>query len=72
MEGTPSRWQGRAAHDAVVGPDGNVYLSDETTLDASVLRLNPQTGEVSSFKFPSKKVPAVMWLESRAAQSPNN
>jgi hypothetical protein len=54
MEGTPSRWQGRAAHDAVVGPDGNVYLSDETTLDASVLRLNPQTGEVSAFKFPSK------------------
>src|SRR5271170_5373962 len=54
MEGTPSRWQGRAAHDAAVGPDGSIYLSDETTLDASIFKLEPQTGKVTSYKFPAK------------------
>jgi streptogramin lyase len=52
--GTPSRWQGRAAHDAVVGPDGMVYLSDETTIDASIFKLDPRTGKISSYKFPAK------------------
>ena len=54
MEGTPSRWQGRAAHDAAVGPDGSIYLTDETTLDASLFKLNPQTGTVTSYKYPAK------------------
>jgi virginiamycin B lyase len=54
MKGTPSRWQGRAAHDAVVGPDGNVYLSDETTLDASIFKLDPRTAKVTPYKFPAK------------------
>jgi virginiamycin B lyase len=54
MDGTPSRWQGRAAHDAAVGPDGSIYLSDETTLDASIFKLEPQTGKVTSYKFPAK------------------
>jgi len=54
MEGTPSRWQGRAAHDAAIGPDGSIYLSDETTLDASIFKLDPRTGNVTSFKFPAK------------------
>jgi virginiamycin B lyase len=53
-EGTPSRWQGRAAHDAGVGPDGSIYLSDETTLDASIFKLDPQTGRVTSYKFPAR------------------
>src|ERR1700674_3721272 len=53
-EGTPSRWQGRAAHDAAIGPDGSIYLSDETTLDASVFKLDVQTGNVTSYKFPAK------------------
>jgi streptogramin lyase len=54
MEGTPSRWQGRAAHDAAVGPDGSIYLTDETTLDASLFKLNPQNGAVTSYKYPAK------------------
>ncbi len=54
MEGTPSRWQGRAAHDAAVGPDGSIYLSDETTLGASIFKLETQSGKVTSYKFPSK------------------
>ena len=54
MEGTPSRWQGRAAHDAAIGPDGSIFLSDETTLDASIFKLDPQTGNVTSYKFPAK------------------
>jgi virginiamycin B lyase len=54
MEGTPSRWQGRAAHDATVGPDGSIFLSDETTLDASIFKLDTQTGKVTSYKFPAK------------------
>jgi virginiamycin B lyase len=54
MEGTPSRWQGRAAHDAAIGPDGDIYLSDETTLGASIFKLDVQTGNVTSYKFPAK------------------
>ena len=54
MEGTPSRWQGRAAHDAAIGPDGSVFLSDETTLDATIFKLDTQTAEVTSYKFPAK------------------
>ena len=54
MEGTPSRWQGRAAHDAAIGPDGSIFLSDETTLDASIFKLDPQTGNVASYKFPAR------------------
>ena len=50
----PSRWQGRAAHDAAVGPDGSIFLSDETTLDAIIFKLDPQTGNVTSYKFPAK------------------
>lgn len=53
-EGTPSRWQGRAAHDATVAPDGSVFLSDETTLDASVFKLDLGTGNVTSYKFPAR------------------
>src|SRR5271169_3774275 len=53
-EGTPSRWQGRAAHDAAIGPDGSIFLSDETTLDASIFKLDPQTGNVKSYKFPAR------------------
>src|SRR6516162_7421718 len=52
--GTPSRWQGRAAHDAVVGPDGMVYLSDETTIDASIFKLDPRTAKITPYKFPAK------------------
>ncbi len=54
MEGTPSRWQGRAAHDAAVGPDGSIYLSDENTLGASVFKLDVTTGNVASYKFPAR------------------
>jgi len=54
MEGTPSRWQGRTAHDAAIGLDGSLYLSDETTLGASIFKLETHTGKVTSYKFPSK------------------
>ncbi len=54
MEGTPSRWEGRAPHDVAVGSDGNIYFSDDRTPDRSIARLDPRTGEVTSFKFPSQ------------------
>lgn len=54
MEGTPSRWEGRAAHDVTVGADGNVYFSDDRGSDRTVSKLNPRTGEVNLYTFSAK------------------
>lgn len=54
MEGTPSRWEGRASHTGAVGSDGNLYFSDDRTRDRSICELDPRTGKVTFFKFPAK------------------
>jgi virginiamycin B lyase len=54
MDGTPSRWEGRAAHDVTIGADGNVYFSDDRGSDRTVSKLDPRTGETTLFKFPAK------------------
>jgi virginiamycin B lyase len=53
MDGTPSRWEGRAAHDVTIGSDGNLYFSDDRGSDRTVSKLNPRTGEAALFKFPA-------------------
>lgn len=53
MDGTPSRWQGRAAHDVTIGADGNVYFSDDRGSDRTVSKLNPRTGETTLYTFPA-------------------
>lgn len=54
MEGTPSRWEGRAAHDAAIGSDGNVYFSDDRGSDRTISKLDPRTGETALFTLPVK------------------
>ncbi len=54
MEGTPSRWEGRASHDAAVGSDGHVYFSDDRSMTATMSELDPKTGKVTSLAYPYK------------------
>ena len=54
MEGTPSRWEGRASHDAAVGSDGHVYFSDDRSMTATLSELDPKTGKVTSLAYPYK------------------
>jgi streptogramin lyase len=54
MEGTPSRWEGRASHDVAVGSDGHVYFSDDRSMYATLHQLDPKTGKVANLPFPSK------------------
>jgi len=54
MEGTPSRWEGRASHDAAVGSDGRVYFSDDRSMHATLQQLDPKTGKVVNLPYSSK------------------
>jgi virginiamycin B lyase len=54
MEGPPSRWEGRAAHDITIGGDGNLYFSDDRASDRTISMLNPRTGGTQLFAFPGK------------------
>ena len=54
MEGTPSRWQGRAAHDATIASDGNIYFSDDRGSDRTISKLNPRTGETALYTLAAK------------------
>lgn len=54
MDGTPSRWEGRAAHDVTIGGDGNVYFSDDRGSDRTISKLDPRTGKTSLYTFPAK------------------
>jgi virginiamycin B lyase len=48
-EGTPSRWNGRAAHDVAVDKEGGVWFTDDATPGRTIGRLDPQTGKVRDY-----------------------
>ncbi|BFM14677.1 hypothetical protein R50073_08600 [Maricurvus nonylphenolicus] len=53
--GSPGRG-GEALHDVVPGNDGYAYFSDNVYPDRTIGRLDPQTGEVTNFVVPHKKL----------------
>ena len=53
-EGIPGRYEGVVMHDAVVGKDGNVYFSDNSTPERTVGQLDPKTGRVTGYKLADK------------------
>jgi streptogramin lyase len=50
-EGTPSRWNGRAAHDVAVDKDGSVWFADDATPERTLGKLDPRTGRITEFKL---------------------
>jgi streptogramin lyase len=48
-EGTPSRWDGRAAHDVAIDQKGYVWFTDDATPGRTLGRLDPHTGNVTDF-----------------------
>lgn len=65
-EGTPSRWEGRTIHNVAVGPDGDIYFSDDRVIDRTIGKLDPRTAKVTSYKMPGKDNVAMgthgLWL----------
>lgn len=59
MQGVASRLEGNAAHDAVMGHDGNMYFTDDSTPGRSVGKLDPRTGKVTSYMLADKNGVAV-------------
>lgn len=53
-QGVASRMEGNAAHDAVLGHDGNIYFTDDSTPERTVGKLDPKTGKVTSYKLPDQ------------------
>jgi streptogramin lyase len=51
MEGTPSRWDGRAAHDVAIDRGGYVWFADDATPDRTLGKLDPRTGRVADYKL---------------------
>jgi streptogramin lyase len=50
-EGTPSRWDGRAAHDVAVDKGGSVWFADDATPERTLGKLDPRTGRVTDYKL---------------------
>lgn len=50
-EGTPSRYDGRAAHDVAIDPGGFVWFADDATPDRTLGKLDPRTGKVTDYKL---------------------
>ncbi len=50
-EGTPSRWDGRAAHDVAVDKGGYVWFADDATPERTLGKLDPRTGRVTDYKL---------------------
>jgi streptogramin lyase len=50
-EGTPSRWNGRAAHDVAVDKGGSVWFADDATPERTLGKLDPLTGKITEFKL---------------------
>lgn len=48
-EGTPSRWDGRAAHDVAVDKGGFVWFADDATPGRTLGKLDPLTGKITEF-----------------------
>ena len=50
-EGTPSRWNGRAAHDVAVDKGGSVWFADDATPERTLGKLDPLTGKITEYKL---------------------
>ena len=50
-EGTPSRWNGRAAHDVAVDKGGSVWFADDATPERTLGKLDPRTGRITEYKL---------------------
>jgi virginiamycin B lyase len=50
-EGTPSRYDGRAAHDVAVDKGGYVWFADDATPERTLGKLDPHTGRVTDYKL---------------------
>ncbi len=50
-EGTPSRWDGRAAHDVAIDKGGFVWFADDATPERTLGKLDPATGRVTEYKL---------------------
>lgn len=50
-EGTPSRYDGRAAHDVLIDKGGYVWFADDATPDRTLGKLDPRTGRVTDYKL---------------------
>jgi len=48
-EGTPSRYEGRSAHDVVIDRQGIVWFVDDVVPDRSLGKLDPRTGRVTDY-----------------------
>jgi virginiamycin B lyase len=48
-EGTPSRWNGRAAHDVAIDKGGYVWFADDATPGRTLGKLDPRTGKVTEY-----------------------
>ncbi|MBZ5643458.1 MAG: carboxypeptidase regulatory-like domain-containing protein [Acidobacteriia bacterium] len=53
-EGTPSRYDGRAAHDVAIDAAGAVWFADDATPGRTLGKLDPLTGSVADFKLADK------------------
>jgi streptogramin lyase len=53
-EGTPSRYDGRAAHDVAIDAGGAVWFADDATPGRTLGKLDPRTGRVADFKLADK------------------
>ena len=51
LEGTPSRYDGRAAHDVAIDQGGFVWFADDATPDRTLGKLDPRTGKVTDYKL---------------------
>jgi streptogramin lyase len=50
-EGTPSRWDGRAAHDVAIDKGGYVWFADDATPERTLGKLDPRTGRIAEYKL---------------------
>ena len=50
-EGTPSRYDGRAAHDVAIDKGGSVWFADDATPERTLGKLDPGTGKVTDYKL---------------------
>ena len=54
-QGSASRHEGRAAHDVAVDQQGIVWIADDRSPDRTVARLDPRTGNVTSYSLRDAK-----------------
>src|SRR6195256_4720802 len=50
-EGTPSRYDGRAAHDVAIDKGGYVWFADDATPERTLGKMDPRTGRVTDYKL---------------------